>query len=89
MGQSFSPNQVKMVFIPGRSWGNHPSLLLPCLPLEHRRADCPAYIFSDLHIPRENMPAITNWYGDLLPVTQYLEITHGIILVGIATIQLW
>jgi hypothetical protein len=34
------------------------------------------------------MPAITNWYGDLLPVTQYLEITHGIILVGIAAIQL-
>jgi ABC-2 type transport system permease protein len=49
----------------------------------------PAIILSGLLYPRENMPAITYWYGELLPVTQYLEITRGIIVRGIPAIQLW
>jgi ABC-2 type transport system permease protein len=49
----------------------------------------PAIILSGLLYPRENMPAITYWYGELLPVTQYLEITRGIIVRGIPAIQMW
>jgi ABC-2 type transport system permease protein len=49
----------------------------------------PAIILSGLMFPRDNMPAITYWYGELLPVTQYLEITRGIIVRGIPAIQLW
>lgn len=42
----------------------------------------PAIILSGLLFTRENMPAITYWYSELLPVTQYLEITRGIIVRG-------
>ncbi len=49
----------------------------------------PAIILSGLMFPRENMPAITYWYGELLPVTHYLEITRGIIVRGIPARQLW
>jgi ABC-2 type transport system permease protein len=49
----------------------------------------PAIILSGLLYPRENMPAVTYWYGELLPVTQYLKITRGIIVRGIPAIQLW
>lgn len=49
----------------------------------------PAIILSGLLFPRENMPAITYWYGELLPVTHYLEITRGIIVRGIPASQLW
>ena len=49
----------------------------------------PAIILSGLLFPRENMPPITYWYGELLPVTQYLEITRGIIVRGIPAIQMW
>jgi ABC-2 type transport system permease protein len=42
----------------------------------------PAIILSGLLFTRDNMPAITYWYGELLPVTHYLEITRGIIVRG-------
>jgi len=42
----------------------------------------PAIILSGLLFSRQNMPAITYWYSELLPVTQYLEITRGIIVRG-------
>jgi ABC-2 type transport system permease protein len=42
----------------------------------------PAIILSGLLFLRENMPAITYWYSELLPVTHYLEITRGIIVRG-------
>jgi len=42
----------------------------------------PAIILSGLLYSRNNMPAITYWYSELLPVTQYLEITRGIIVRG-------
>ncbi len=42
----------------------------------------PAIILSGLMFTRENMPAITYWYSELLPVTQYLNITRGIIVRG-------
>ena len=46
----------------------------------------PAIILSGLMFTRENMPAITYWYSELLPVTHYLNITRGIIVRG-ATAQ--
>ncbi|MBN1312141.1 MAG: ABC transporter permease [Anaerolineae bacterium] len=42
----------------------------------------PAIILSGFLFTRENMPAITYWYSELLPVTHYLEITRGIIVRG-------
>ncbi len=50
----------------------------------------PAIILSGLLFTRENMPPVTYWYSELLPVTHYLEITRGIIVRG-ATAQslLW
>ncbi len=44
----------------------------------------PAIILSGLMFSRENMPAFTYWYSELLPVTQYLEITRGIMVRGVA-----
>ena len=44
----------------------------------------PAIILSGLMFSRENMPAFTYWFSELLPVTQYLEITRGIMVRGAA-----
>ncbi|HNT55906.1 MAG TPA: ABC transporter permease [Anaerolineaceae bacterium] len=49
----------------------------------------PAIILSGLMFSRENMPAFTYWYSELLPVTQYLEITRGIIVRGVGPETLW
>jgi ABC-2 type transport system permease protein len=35
------------------------------------------------------MPAVTFWYSELMPVTQYLEITRGIIVRGSQGVSLW
>ncbi len=43
----------------------------------------PAIILSGLMFSRESMPDFTYWYSELLPVTQYLEITRGIIVRGV------
>ncbi len=49
----------------------------------------PAIILSGLLFPRNNMPLVTYWYSELLPVTHYLEITRGIIIRGIPGLELW
>jgi ABC-2 type transport system permease protein len=49
----------------------------------------PAIILSGLMFPRDNMPLASYLYSELLPVTHYLEITRGIIIRGIAGIDLW
>lgn len=49
----------------------------------------PAIILSGLMFPRDNMPAATYWYSEVLPVTQYLEITRGIIVRGASAMTLW
>lgn len=49
----------------------------------------PAVILSGMIYSRENMPAVTYWYSELLPVTQYLEITAGIIVRGAGPKTLW
>ena len=43
----------------------------------------PAIILSGLMFSRESMPDFTYWYSELLPVTQYLEITRAIIVRGV------
>ncbi len=42
----------------------------------------PAIILTGLLLSRNNMPALTYWYSELLPMTHYLEITRGIIIRG-------
>ncbi len=49
----------------------------------------PAIILSGLLYPRDNMPLVTYVYSELLPVTQYLEITRGIMVRGVSAAQLW
>lgn len=49
----------------------------------------PAIILSGLMFPRGDMPLVTYWYSELLPVTHYLEITRGIIMRGIPANLLW
>jgi ABC-2 type transport system permease protein len=49
----------------------------------------PAIILSGLLFSRENMPAVSYWYSELLPVTHYLEITRGIIVRGVSAGTLW
>ena len=49
----------------------------------------PAIILSGLLFPRGDMPLVTFWYSELLPVTHYLEITRGIIVRGIQANLLW
>lgn len=44
----------------------------------------PAIILSGLMFSRDSMPAFTYWYSELLPVTQYLEITKGIMVRGVS-----
>ncbi len=44
----------------------------------------PAIILSGLMFSRDNMPVFTYWYSELLPVTQYLEITRGIMVRGVS-----
>jgi ABC-2 type transport system permease protein len=49
----------------------------------------PAIILSGLLFPRGDMPLVTFWYSELLPVTHYLEITRAIIVRGIQASLLW
>lgn len=49
----------------------------------------PAVILSGMIYSRANMPAVTYWYSEMLPVTQYLEITAGIIVRGAGPKTLW
>lgn len=49
----------------------------------------PAIILSGFLFPRDNMPAFTYWYSEVLPVTHYLEITRGIIVRGSSAASLW
>jgi len=40
-------------------------------------------------LPRDDMPWITYVFGELLPVTHFLDITRGIILKGAGVATLW
>lgn len=49
----------------------------------------PAVILSGLMFPRDNMPAFSYWFSEMMPVTHYLEITRGIMLKGVGAGSLW
>ena len=49
----------------------------------------PSMILSGFVFPRLNMPKVTYFVGNFLPITYFLEITRGIILKGAGFFQLW
>lgn len=49
----------------------------------------PSILLSGFMFPREAMPELFRWLGNLLPLTYYLEIMRGIILKGIGLNFLW
>ncbi len=49
----------------------------------------PGVILSGLMFSRDNMPALTYWFSELMPVTHYLEITRGVMLKGVSARFLW
>ncbi len=49
----------------------------------------PAIILSGLILPRDGMPAFSYWFGELMPVTHFLDITRGIMLKGVNASVLW
>ena len=49
----------------------------------------PSMILSGFVFPRLNMPKITYFAGNLLPITYFIEIVRGIILKGVGFVQLW
>lgn len=49
----------------------------------------PSIILSGMIYPRDNMPGVSLWYSNLLPVTHYLTITRGIFLRGVGSDMLW
>jgi ABC-2 type transport system permease protein len=40
-------------------------------------------------LPRDGMPLFTYWFGELMPVTHFLDITRGIMLKGVDATILW
>ena len=49
----------------------------------------PAIILSGLMFPREGMPLVTYYFGELLPITPYLVIIRGIMVKGVGIDFLW
>lgn len=49
----------------------------------------PSILLSGFMFPREAMPVIIRWVGNLIPLTYFLEILRGIILKGIGLAYLW
>ncbi|MBP2650447.1 MAG: hypothetical protein H6Q74_1272 [Firmicutes bacterium] len=49
----------------------------------------PSILLSGFMFPREAMPLVFNWLGNLLPLTFYLQILRGIILKGVGLSVLW
>jgi len=49
----------------------------------------PSILLSGFMFPREAMPLLFNWLGNILPITFYLQIMRGIILKGVGLSVLW
>lgn len=49
----------------------------------------PAVLLSGFMFPRDSMPILIYWLGNLIPLTYFLEILRGIILKGIGMEYLW
>jgi len=49
----------------------------------------PSILLSGFMFPRDAMPVVIGWIGNLIPLTYFLEILRGIILKGIGLTYLW
>ncbi|HYH04067.1 MAG TPA: ABC transporter permease, partial [Bacillota bacterium] len=49
----------------------------------------PSILLSGFVFPREAMPDLIRWTGDLIPLTYFLQILRGIVLKGIGLTYLW
>lgn len=49
----------------------------------------PSVMLSGFMFPRESMPGLFYWLGNLLPLTYYLQILRGIVLKGNSLALLW
>jgi ABC-2 type transport system permease protein len=49
----------------------------------------PSILLSGFIFPREAMPLVAQWIGDILPITYFLEIVRGILLKGTGINELW
>ncbi|MDA8096511.1 MAG: ABC transporter permease [Clostridia bacterium] len=49
----------------------------------------PSVLLSGFLFPRESMPLVIQWLGNLIPLTYFLEILRGIILKGVGIDHLW
>jgi ABC-2 type transport system permease protein len=49
----------------------------------------PTILLSGFVFPRESMPIILNWVGNLIPLTHFLQIQRGIVLRGAGLTDLW
>lgn len=49
----------------------------------------PSVMLSGFMFPRESMPTLFYWIGNLLPLTYYLQILRGIVLKGNSLALLW
>jgi ABC-2 type transport system permease protein len=49
----------------------------------------PSILLSGFMFPRDAMPEVIRWVGNLIPLTYFLEILRGIILKGIGLTYLW
>jgi ABC-2 type transport system permease protein len=49
----------------------------------------PSIVLSGFMFPREAMPEVIRWIGNLIPLTYFLQIVRGIILKGIGLNYLW
>lgn len=49
----------------------------------------PSVLLSGFMFPRESMPAVMQWVGNLVPATYFIDIMRGIVLRGASWAQLW
>jgi ABC-2 type transport system permease protein len=49
----------------------------------------PSFILSGLILSRNNMPWVAYYFGELIPVTHYLEIVRSVMLKGVGASYLW
>jgi ABC-2 type transport system permease protein len=49
----------------------------------------PSIVLSGFMFPREAIPEVIRWIGNLIPLTYFLQIVRGIILKGIGLNYLW
>ena len=49
----------------------------------------PNVLLSGFMFPREAMPDAARWFGNLLPLTHYLQLIRGIVLKGNGLTQVW